>query len=56
MRGTHTGLSKVYMARAAAVEVTYSAPSLVVTDGEVAARDVQHLEAQVLPRALTLIV
>jgi YegS/Rv2252/BmrU family lipid kinase len=56
MRGTHTGLSKVHMARTAAVEVEYSAPSLVVTDGEVAARDVQHLEAQVLPRALTLIV
>jgi diacylglycerol kinase family enzyme len=55
MRGTHTGLSKVHMARAAAVEVSYSTPALVVTDGEVAAHDVQHLTAQVLPRALTLI-
>jgi YegS/Rv2252/BmrU family lipid kinase len=56
LRGKHTGLSKVHMARAAAVEVVYSTPALVVTDGEVAARDVQRLAAQVLPRALRLIV
>jgi YegS/Rv2252/BmrU family lipid kinase len=55
MRGAHTGLRKVHMARAAAVEVEYSTPALVVTDGEVAAHAVQRLEVRVLPRALRLI-
>jgi YegS/Rv2252/BmrU family lipid kinase len=56
MRGAHTGLPKVHMARAATVEVEYTTPALVVTDGEVAAPDVQRLTVQVRPRSLALIV
>jgi diacylglycerol kinase family enzyme len=44
------------MARARRVEVEYSTPALVVTDGEVVANDVQWLVAEALPHALEVIV
>jgi YegS/Rv2252/BmrU family lipid kinase len=52
--GRHTHLPRVTMARAAEVEVTYTTPALVVTDGEVAATAAHHLRVELLPRALTL--
>jgi YegS/Rv2252/BmrU family lipid kinase len=56
MRGAHTRLPRVHMAQASAIEVVYSAPALVVTDGETIASDAQHLQVELLPHALAFIV
>lgn len=56
MRGAHTGLPRVHMAQASAIEVVYSTPALVVTDGETIARDAQRLQVELLPHALAFIV
>jgi diacylglycerol kinase family enzyme len=55
MRGTHTHLSRVHMACAERVSVEYAAPTLVVADGEVIARNVRRLDVEVLPDALALL-
>jgi YegS/Rv2252/BmrU family lipid kinase len=56
LQGAHTGLVRVHMACASRVEVEYSAPALIVTDGEVVATDARRVVAEVMPRALELIV
>lgn len=55
LRGTHTGLARVHIAQARRITVEYSAPTLVITDGEVIATDAQHLEVAVLPCALQIL-
>jgi diacylglycerol kinase family enzyme len=55
MRGTHTNLPRVQMARTSHITLDYPTPALVVADGEVVARDASRLEISVLPRALTLL-
>lgn len=56
MKGTHTSLPRVRMARASQVAIEYSAPSLVIADGEVIARDAQRLTVEVLPQTLEIVV
>jgi YegS/Rv2252/BmrU family lipid kinase len=56
MQGTHTRLPRVHMARASRVEVVYSTPALIVTDGEVIATDAQRLEVDIVQQMLEIIV
>jgi YegS/Rv2252/BmrU family lipid kinase len=55
MRGTHTDLPRVQMARASHMTVEYTRPALVVTDGEVVATAARQLTVDVLPAALALL-
>jgi YegS/Rv2252/BmrU family lipid kinase len=56
MRGKHTGLPRVQMARASHITVEYTRPALIVTDGEVIATAARRLTVDVLPAALALLV
>jgi YegS/Rv2252/BmrU family lipid kinase len=56
MRGKHTRLPRVQMARASHITVEYTRPALIVTDGEVVATAARRLTVDVLPAALALLV
>lgn len=56
MKGTHTHLPQVTMARSASVQITCSVPMPVATDGEVLATDARSLRAEIVPHALDVLV
>jgi diacylglycerol kinase (ATP) len=56
MKGTHTHLPQVTMARSASVQITCSVPMPVATDGEVLATDARSLRAEIQPRALDVVI
>ncbi len=55
LRGTHTRLPPVQMARARQLEVTFAVPHVVVTDGEVVSRAAVRVQAEVVPAALRIV-
>jgi diacylglycerol kinase (ATP) len=56
MKGTHTQLKVVTMGRAATIRIVCSAPMPVATDGEVLATDAREIFAEILPKALDVLV
>lgn len=56
MRGKHTTLPRVHMATASQVDIAYTRPALVVTDGEVIATVAQRVQVELLPQTLAVIV
>lgn len=56
MRGKHTTLPHVWMARSNRVEVEYTAPALIITDGERVVTDARSATVTLLPQALDVIV
>lgn len=56
MEGTHTTLRQATMGRARHVTVTCSSPIPVATDGEVVATNATHIEVEMLPGAIEVVV
>ncbi|MEN9935252.1 MAG: hypothetical protein RLZZ387_1831 [Chloroflexota bacterium] len=56
LEGTHTELRQVTMARARKVTISCGAPMPVQADGEVLSTDARHLDVELLPAALEVIV
>lgn len=55
LRGTHTNLPPVQMARAPAVAVRFTVPHVVVTDGEIISTAAVQVQAEVLPAVLRIV-
>ncbi len=56
LRGTHTGLRQVHMARAASIMITSSDPLPVHADGEVLGASLHEVEIKIKPAALRILV
>jgi YegS/Rv2252/BmrU family lipid kinase len=55
LKGTHTRLRQVRMGRAQHVTIECTEPLPVATDGEVIATDARHVEVEILPGALEIV-
>lgn len=56
LKGTHTSIRQVKMGRARRVTIDCIEPVPVATDGEIVATDARHVEVEVLPGAIEVVV